>query len=72
MLKPSKMNLNENLFGKEFKNAELPNDTSYNFLYERNKEYMNSVAIVFGNESITYGNFIILLMNMLGLYIKGV
>ena len=55
MLKPSEMNLNENLFGKEFKNAELPNDTSYNFLYERNKEYMNSVAIVFGNESITYG-----------------
>lgn len=55
MLKPSEMNLNENLFGKDFKNVELPNDTSYNFLYERNKEYMNSVAIVFGNESITYG-----------------
>lgn len=55
MLKPSEMNLNENLFGKEFKNAELPNDTSYNFLYERNKNYMNSVALSFGNESITYG-----------------
>ena len=55
MLKPSEMNLNENLFGREFKNAELPNDTSYNFLYERNKNYMNSVALSFGNESITYG-----------------
>ena len=35
IMKPSEMGLNEKLFGSEFKNVTLPNDTSYNFLYER-------------------------------------
>lgn len=56
-MKPSEMGLNEKLFGSEFKNVTLPNDTSYNFLYERNKNYMENVAIRFENQEITYADF---------------
>lgn len=56
-MKPSEMNLNEQLFGKEFNKVELPNDTSYNFLYERNKNYMEETAITFENQKITYAEF---------------
>ena len=57
IMKPSEMGLNEKLFGSEFKNVTLPNDTSYNFLYERNKNYMENVAIRFENQEITYADF---------------
>lgn len=41
-------------YSDEARNAELPHDTMYNFLLERNRKYMNQVAIVFGNLKITY------------------
>lgn len=36
------------------KTAEIPSDTLYNFLYERNKNYMDYIAIEFANLKITY------------------
>ena len=35
-------------------NIKLPNDTTYNFLYERNKNYMQNIAMTFENQKITY------------------
>ncbi|MDD6223752.1 MAG: class I adenylate-forming enzyme family protein [bacterium] len=53
-LKTSQLNLNMNFFADEAKNIELPNDTEYNFLYERNKDHMNEIALDFDKMSITY------------------
>ena len=52
--KPSEMELNMNFYSKEAKTSVKPSDTEYNFLYERNKKYMNNVALKFGNINITY------------------
>lgn len=52
--RPSKMELNMNFYSEEARNFKKPNDTEYNFLYERNKNYMNNVAITFGKLEITY------------------
>ena len=46
--KPSKMGLNMNFYSEEAKTSIKPNDTEYGFLYERNKKYMNNIAITFG------------------------
>ena len=52
--KPSKMGLNMNFYNEEAKYATIPEDSEYNFLYERNKNYMNNIALTFGNVNITY------------------
>lgn len=52
--RPSKVELNMNFYSEEARNFKKPNDTEYNFLYERNKNYMNNVAITFGKLEITY------------------
>lgn len=52
--KPSKMGLNMKFYSEEAKNATIPEDSEYNFLYERNKNYMNNIALTFGNVNITY------------------
>ncbi len=41
-------------YDEEAKDAMLPNSNSYQFLYERNKKYMNSTAITFANKKISY------------------
>ena len=52
--KPSKMGLNMNFYSEEAKTTAKPNDTEYGFLYERNKKYMNNIAITFGGLKVTY------------------
>ena len=52
--KPSEMELNMKFYGEEARTSVKPNDTEYNFLYERNKKYMNNIALKFGNLNITY------------------
>lgn len=52
--KPSKMGLNMNFYSEKAKTAAKPNDTEYGFLYERNKKYMNNIAITFGGLKVTY------------------
>lgn len=38
----------------DVKNEDMPNDTQYKFLYERNKNYMNNIALNFDKKKITY------------------
>ena len=52
--KPSKMGLNMNFYSEEAKTTAKPNDTEYGFLYERNKKYMNNIAITFCGLKVTY------------------
>ena len=52
--KPSKLNLNMNFYNEEAKTATIPEESEYNFLYERNKNYMNNIALSFANLDITY------------------
>ena len=52
--KPSKMGLNMNFYSNDARNATIPEDSEYNFLYERNKKYMNNIALTFGNLNISY------------------
>ena len=52
--KPSNMGLNMNFYSEEAKTTAKPNDTEYGFLYERNKKYMNNIAITFGGLKVTY------------------
>jgi len=52
--KPSKMGLNMNFYSNDARNATIPEDSEYNFLYERNKKYMNNIALTFGNLDISY------------------
>ncbi|MBE6154876.1 MAG: acyl--CoA ligase [Firmicutes bacterium] len=43
----------DNYTGKEVE-TELPNSSKYDFLYERNKDYMNEIALTFDKRRITY------------------
>lgn len=52
--KPSMMNLNMNFYSEEARSATKPETTEYNFLYERNKNYMNNIALSFVGKNITY------------------
>ena len=52
--KPSEAHLNMNFYDESAKTQVLPHDTQYNFLYERNKNYMNNVALTFDKKVITY------------------
>lgn len=52
--KPSKLNMNMNFYSDEAKTAIIPEESEYNFLYERNKNYMNNIALTFANLNITY------------------
>ena len=51
---PSQEFKHMDFYSEEAKTATLPNDTLYNFLYERNKKYMDYIAIEFANLKITY------------------
>lgn len=53
-MKPSQEFKHMDFYSEEAKRAEVPNDTLYNFLYERNKNYMDYPAIEFANLKITY------------------
>lgn len=41
-------------YDDEAKNSEIPNSNAYNFLYSRNKNHMNEIAITFAGKEITY------------------
>lgn len=51
---PSEEFKHMDFYEESAKTAEIPNDTLYNFLYERNKNYMDYIAIEFANLKITY------------------
>lgn len=51
---PSEEKKHMNFYSEEAKTAELPNNSEYGFLYERNKKYMNNTAITFMGKEITY------------------
>lgn len=53
-MKSSKINLINNFYCEDALKAKIPNDTGYNFLYDRNKPYMNNVALSFDGREITY------------------
>lgn len=53
-LKPSNANLNMNFYSDDAKTAELPNESQYDFLLERNKNYMHNTALTFFGKVITY------------------
>lgn len=53
-VKPSKANLNMKFYDEDAKNAEIPHNSQYNFLLERNKNYMNSTALTFFGKVVTY------------------
>lgn len=51
---PSKEQIFMDYYDESAKTAEIPNCSKYDFLYERNKPYMNNIAINFANKNITY------------------
>lgn len=53
-IKPSNANLNMNFYDDDAKMAELPHASQYDFLLERNKNYMESPALTFFGKLITY------------------
>lgn len=53
-LKPSEEKKFMEYYDESAKNAEIPNCSKYDFLYERNKAYMNNIAISFAGKKITY------------------
>lgn len=54
MEKPSESFANMQFFSEEAQNATLPNQTEYDFLYERNKNYMNNNALTFDKKKVSY------------------
>jgi len=53
-MKSSEISLNNNVYSASVLSAERPYDTGYNFLYDRNRLYMDSVALSFDRKKITY------------------
>lgn len=51
---PSEEKLHMNYYDENAKFVELPNLSEYDFLYERNKPYMNNIAVTFAGKKITY------------------
>ena len=51
---PSELKLHMNFYDESAKTAEPKPMSQYEFLYERNKPYMNNTAISFANKKITY------------------
>lgn len=53
-MKPSEEKRFMNAYEEEAKNIEFPRMKGYDFLLERNKNYMNYTALSFGKQKITY------------------
>lgn len=51
---PSQQSLHMNYYDDEAKTTTIPCASEYEFLYERNKPYMNETAITFAGKKITY------------------
>lgn len=51
---PSEEKLHLNYYDSSVYDAKIPNVSEYDFLLERNKNYMNNVAITFAGKKITY------------------
>ena len=54
MEKPSQQHSNMQFYKEEAKTVSLPNESEYDFLYDRNKNYMNNIALMFDKSKISY------------------